>query len=160
MKRQIAIAVMFMLFSIGVHANNDPYGRLFTTPDQRARLDNRFDGQGTGNASAPGIAGNDHQDTRPLKLNGTLTSSIGKQEVWINGERQLASGERKSSNVRLLKAGSVRVKPSVSGQAHDMKPGQVLDPNTGKVIEAYQQASTVNNLSQGEDGADTPDTDE
>jgi hypothetical protein len=151
--------IICILLSVGVHAGEDPYGRLFTTPDQRARLDNRFGHQSADNDSASGMGESGaHQSTRPLMLNGTLTSSIGKKEVWINGESQLAPGLTNSNRVRLVNAGSVRIKPASSGQEHDMKPGQLLDPNTGKVIEAYEQASAVYKPPQETDSGNAPDT--
>jgi len=131
---------LLALASICAHAGNDPYGLLFTTPDQRARLDNRFTGGNDISAPQSGETGAETQVVRPLKLNGTLVSSVGKKEVWINGERQLAPGENQNGRVRLLNVDRVRIKSAASSRAHDLKPGQVLDPATGNVTEAYQQA--------------------
>ncbi len=133
---------IFTLLSTCVQADSDPYGLLFTAPEQRARLDNRFNDQSprTDSSSATGNA--QAQLAHTLKLNGTLISSSGKKEVWINGESQFAAGNIQTGNIRLLNADKVRVKASASARAHDMKPGQILDPNTGTVNEAFQQTVT------------------
>lgn len=154
--RHLTLSVcLFTLISAGVQASDDPYGLLFTTPDERLRLDNRFSDHGGSNGSQAGAAHTEPQSTRPLKVNGTLVSSVGKKEVWINGKSQFAPGDDSGGHVRLLNAGRVRLKPSSSGKAHDMKPGQILDPNTGAVSEAYQQlrvpaanTDTVSNADQ------------
>ena len=141
MKHLTLTGALFALLSTCIQANDDPYGLLFTTPDQRARLDNRFNSHITGSDLKTGAVSGEHQVARPLKLNGTLISSSGKKEVWINGESQIAAGGKQSGNVQLLKANKVRIKQSSSGQTHDMKPGQILDPTTGTISEAYQQGS-------------------
>jgi|GEM_PF-1773782 len=144
MTRILWSTLFLVLLAGSVHADDDPYGLLFTTPDQRARLDNRFSANaGDDTRGDAEQLQSEPQVMRPLKLNGTLVSSVGKKEVWINGEGQLAPGEARNSRVHLLNSDRVQVKTSLSGPAHDMKPGQVLDPNTGVVSEGYEQASAT-----------------
>lgn len=142
MRHLMLSAVLFALLSACAQASGDSYGLLFTTPDQRARLDNRFNSHSNGSGFKADTVSSERQAAQPIILNGTLISSTGKKEVWINGESQLAAGDFKTGNIRLLDVNKVRIKPSTSGQAHDMKPGQILDPNTGTVSEAFQRAST------------------
>ena len=113
----------------------DPWGHLFTTPLQRAQLDS---GQAapvnTSNAS------NDTQQTpsiKPLQLTGTLTSSRGHHTVWLNGKPV-------TQGVRLLGAGRVQLRVTSAEHPRLMKSGQLLYPQTGKIVEAYaaQQPSS------------------
>jgi len=142
MKHTLRSALLAALLAGCVSTQADPYGLLFTTPDQRARLDNRFISHGANDEASVGDGHTEPQVALPLKLNGTLVGNAGKKEVWINGEGQLAPGENSNAHVHLLTSDRVRVKPSASAPAHDMKPGQVLDPNTGIVSEAYERAGT------------------
>lgn len=123
------------------YAARDPYGLLFTTPGERAQLDSRFAaGGGDDQASAAPVA-EESRAPRPLKLNGTLTSSAGKKEAWINGELQLSTGSKQTARIRVLDSDRVQVRASLSGAVRNMKPGQVLDPETGKISEAYAGAA-------------------
>jgi len=121
----------------------DPWGRLFTTPLQRAQLDS---GQvapvNTGNAS------NDTPQTpsiKPLQLTGTLTSSSGKHTVWLNGKPV-------KHGVRLLGAGRVQLRVTSAERPRLMKSGQLLYPQTGKVVEGYEAEQPLS-------GKDDPNSD-
>lgn len=141
MKRLVLLASLLLLATDRGVAGDDPYGVLFTSPAQRAQLDSRFGGASS-DKQAPATADAVHtQAARPLKLNGTLVSNTGKQEVWINGESQLRSGAIQAARIRLLSSDRVQVRSSLSGTAHDMKPGQVLEPHTGSVTEAYARTT-------------------
>lgn len=143
MKRAAKLFIILLLAAPGVQADGDPYGQLFTTPAERARLDHRFSAAADSTDSAQaGASVADTRAPRRLKVNGTVISSTGKKEVWINGESQLNPGQGSGGHVRLLDADHVRVQPTATGPSRDMKPGQVLDPNTGTVSEAYEQAVT------------------
>jgi len=132
-----------LLVSTQVAAEHDPYGLLFTSPDQRARLDNRFgmSGGDTSGQTGPGNSESVAAVVQPLRLNGTLISSVGKRQVWINGRGQMAVRSNQSAQVRLLNSHKVEVRPAASGATHTLKPGQILDPSTGQVSEAYEQVS-------------------
>ncbi|MFQ5642092.1 MAG: hypothetical protein ACE5FQ_00160 [Thiogranum sp.] len=115
----------------------DDFGTLFTTAEQRAKLDN-----GTRDITPATGAGSTAQVTeapRPFRLNGTLIGKSGKKEVWINGKPEIHNGNRRHPRVNLVRNGSVHFKPSAAGAPRLMKPGQVYDPQTGTVSEAYQQ---------------------
>jgi hypothetical protein len=139
MKRRILVATVLLLISTVSAAVDDPYGLLFTSPGQRAQLDNRFASAASEDqAPAGAVAG---QTDRLLKLNGTLISNAGKKQVWINGERQLDSSANQGAGIRLLGSARVQIRSSGSSAPHELKPGQILDPDTGSVTEAY--ASTA-----------------
>ena len=72
-------SALFALLATCAQADKDPYGLLFTTPDQRAQLDNRFNSHAASNDSQPGTVSGEQLVAHPLKLNGTLISSSGKK---------------------------------------------------------------------------------
>jgi len=106
----------------------DPWGHLFTTPLQRAQIDS---GQAT--PVNTGNVSNDTQQTpsiKPLQLTGTLTSSRGHHTVWLNGKPV-------TQGVRLLGAGRVQLRVTSAERPRQMKSGQLLYPQTGKIVEGY-----------------------
>lgn len=121
----------------------DDFGTLFTTAEQRAKLDK---GAGDITPAIEGGAGGIAQAAevpQPFKLNGTLIGKSGKKEVWINGQPQIHSSKRRRTRVNLVRNGSVHFKPSAAGVPRLMKPGQVYDPQTGTVSESYQQVPSA-----------------
>lgn len=140
--KRLALIIGLALYTAGLSfAGEDPYGLLFTSPGQRAQLDNRFAGNpvetqtgiatGTVTAHAP----------RLLELNGTLISDTGRKEVWINGESQLQTNAAQTGRIHLLGSNRVQVRLSPSGMPRNLKPGQVLNPETGSITEAYAKAA-------------------
>ncbi len=137
---RIASAALYgaVLFAVSFPAVSDPYGTLFTTASQRAQLDGQVDT--TENAQP--ISGNRSEQSNtviPLRLNGTLLGSKGKKEVWLDGRPQLSGMAASKGRIRLLRTDQVHVQATEGSIAHAMKPGQVLDPETGIVSEYYQQ---------------------
>lgn len=128
----------------------DPWGRLFTTPSQRAQLDSgQTEAANTGNSSgdAPQNA-----TIEPIRLTGTLTGSRGKQAVWLNGKPV-------TQGVRVLGAGQVHLRVTPADKPRLMKSGQLLDPQTGEIIEGYAvpRSSPTDITTQTEpDPADAP----
>jgi len=136
----INLAAGLLAAAIASSVQADQYGTLFTTAEQRAKLDR---GSSDTAPAADGATGGTAQAVKPpqpLKLNGTLIGRSGKKEVWINGQPEIHNGKRKHSRVNLVKNGNVHFKPSSADAPRLMKPGQVYDPQTGTVSEAYQQA--------------------
>lgn len=112
----------------------DPWGRLFTTPAQRAQLDN---GQSVP-VSADDSSGDAPQAaaTQPIQLTGTLTSSRGNHTVWLNGEPV-------TQGVRVLGAGRVQLRVTSAPDARLMKSGQLLYPQSGEIVEGYAASQSV-----------------
>jgi len=127
-----------LLVAISSPVCSDPYGTLFTTAGQRAKLDGRSADAEYKQPISGQHEGKDNSVT-PIRLNGTLLSSGGKKEVWLDGRPQLSSTSPERRRVRLLRTDQVQIKTSSESISHAMKPGQVLDPETGVVSEYYQQ---------------------
>ena len=100
-------------------------GRLFTTPQERARLDQywRQARQGDGHRRSGVLAAG---PARLLVVNGLLQGSDGRRVVWINGRRR--SGEdllRDGRRVWIAREGPVLLR---AGQALDLASGRILEP--------------------------------
>jgi hypothetical protein len=137
----LRVLITFSFLACAAAATADPYGTLFTTPEQRARLDAARNG-GAIAAAAPEQGQGATAKREALKLNGTLVSSFGNKEVWVNGEPRLQGADLTGPRVQVLNRDRVRLQTSPGAAMHDMKPGQVLDPGTGQLREAWQQGPT------------------
>lgn len=104
----------------------DDLGRLFTSVAERARIDAARSGSPSQGQVADTASGG------RVILNGTLRGSDGKALVWINGERVHPDGAR---GLTLMGDGRVRL-TGREGSA-TLKPGQGIDPATGKVFDHY-----------------------
>lgn len=127
---------VMMLFAAWVLASSPVFadealGRLFYTPEQRARMDVarqhersvRIDEE----ESAPQSAN--------ILLNGVITRSDGKSTLWINNRIQ--SNELPAATVG--KSGEVRVAaPGAQGTVR-LKVGQSIDISSGVVEEVYRR---------------------
>ncbi len=109
---------------------DDDLGRLFTTPEQRARIEARR--QGRAPVETP-VAVVDR-----LRVDGIMISSDGRRRVWINGAG--VAPDAPGSEVSLFRDGRVRLELDAKGTRRDLRPGQVLDRITGEVHEGYQPA--------------------
>ncbi len=106
-------------------------GRLFYTPEQRARMDVarqhersiRIDEE----ESTP-------QSTNVL-LNGVITRSDGKSTIWINNRIQNES----SPSATVGKSGEVRVVAPDTKRSVRLKVGQSIDMTSGEVEEGYRR---------------------
>ncbi|TCK16862.1 hypothetical protein DFR30_0081 [Thiogranum longum] len=145
----LALSLIFLLTPCAT-ALADPWGLLFTTPNQRARLDS---GQAEPAPSASSSSGGSRQESavEPIQLTGTLTSNRGKRTAWINGKPA-------SRDVRVLGAGRVQLYTPSSESPLLIKSGQRLNPQTGEIVEGYTAPpEAVNATAQTEtDTADAP----
>lgn len=135
------VFIALALLAAAPTATADPYGTLFTTPEQRARLDDARNG---GTVTTAALEQGKDATAKPetLKLNGTLVSNFGNKEVWVNGEPRLQGADLTGPLVQVLNRDRVRLQTSPGAAVHDMKPGQVLDPGTGQLREAWQHEQT------------------
>jgi hypothetical protein len=131
---------LVLLLAGGAALSADHYGNLFTTPEQRAWLDANRERPGQVAQPTPGDAVAQSVQPQPIKLNGTLISNGQAREVWINGQAQLKGSANGGDRLRVLGRDRVQIRRSPAEQPYLMKPGQVLDPASGRVSESYQQA--------------------
>lgn len=126
----------------------DPWGLLFTTPDERARLDS---GQAESVPSASSRSGRTKQQNsdQSVRVTGTLTSSRGKRTAWLNGKPA-------GSDVRVLGAGRVQLPAPSSNTTILIKSGQRFNPQTGEIAEGYT-APPETEYTTAQTGTDTAD---
>ncbi len=112
--------------------------RLFTTREQRQKLDslrfipnlhtNEIDSSPTSLPKLP----------TKIKFNGLIKRSDGKSIVWVNGRKHLF---RQGFVVHLDKLDALQLPITLShpNQLINIKPGQVINTNKGKLEEGYHQ---------------------
>ena len=119
------------LFASGAVVAGADLGRLFTSAEQRAKMDNSF-------PAAAGPAGGVQDAGAQLRLDGVIRGSDGRQAIWIN-QRQQAPGD----SAVLLHDGRVRLQWDSGSSSRLLKPGQRVDKVTGRLYEPYDRASGV-----------------
>lgn len=132
LRRAVATAAVGVgLFACGGIAAGEDLGRLFTTPEQRAKMDNTF-------SAAFGPMDASYDEGAQLRLNGVIRGSDGRRAIWLN-ERQLAPGD----TAVLLHDGRVRLQWNAGRSSRLVKPGQRVDKSTGRLYEPYDRALGV-----------------
>ncbi len=124
------------------------FGRLFTSPQERALLDLQRQQHGFSKPIITDISA-DPADTnaasmpaqpQTYRLSGILLRADGRQQVWINGKLQPVQKQRGvSSNQKnsLPSSATLRVPVKQHDQSVQLKPGQVWSPNNRKTTESY-----------------------
>lgn len=140
----LGVAAAFLLLSQEAHAQR--LGRLFSTPEERALLDEL---RRERNIVAPDpqavvTAVPDVPAVEQVTIDGVVLRSSGADSAWING-RQVSGGARTREGVRVdtstSRGGRVKITLPSGADTIDLKPGQRIDVNSGVVVEAYERAS-------------------
>ena len=126
--------------------------RLFATAAQRAQLD-RMRREGVGSMAQDETTAGTGEVSRMI-INGIVVGSDGRRMVWVNGRLlpDRAVLGRTGARLRLVSNGRVAVKPSGQQRAILVKPGQVLELDSGKVQEAYEPGAGQGAAGQGDHG--------
>jgi hypothetical protein len=130
---------LMLLLLIGT-AQADPLGRLFLTPAQRQVLDS----ERRALSSKPAGGGDEPVATvqlpRYIRFNGLVERSDGLDAAWVNDASTLKGEvlpDRLRVEIRHLRDGRIRLRLP-DGHRVYLKPGQVYDRDSGKVLEGYQ----------------------
>lgn len=128
-----------------VAADELPFGRLFTTPQQRQALD---EARRTGGTIRPQVSGVDESSTaptiintpQPIKLLGVLLRADGKNKVWLSGGSNTFENTVNNRAIvgNISQSANVKVPLRGFNNAAILKPGQVWSPTKGRAEEAYQ----------------------
>lgn len=145
-RRARLICMFFLMACFAVAASSEELGRFFSTPGERAVLDEiRANRDLTEPAPAPVTPEAPPAPVvEELSIEGLVIRSGGADAAWING-RPVLDGWTTREGVRVDASsvgGSGRVKitlPSGAGTI-DLKPGQKIDVDTGVVVEGYQRS--------------------
>lgn len=142
----MVLLVVVAVLASGVSIAADPeMGRLFTSSSERLVLDklrnqdllqNGLVRLAEGKQSPP-------KSVPDVLMNGVVKHSNGDRFVWINGK--MVEDKKSPEGIRVYRGPDrhnrvlvgVADKPAVS-----LKPGQRLNPDTGKVTESYLEQST------------------
>jgi hypothetical protein len=123
-------------------------GRLFFTPVERSNFNTLRQ-----NSKAPDkvikaeeitkddevTAGSTASALKPVVMNGYISRSDGKNTMWVNDREVAGQNVGKDLNVGRLKNNQVTVVVN-KNRAANLKPGQVYDPNTGKIYNHLSEA--------------------
>lgn len=138
----LAIASVLLVSAVPVTAvAADDLGRLFTTPKQRAVLDNirRKPGYKMRRKKKSSSANNTVR--KGLEIDGVVIRDDGKNTVWINGKSNLKTNSPQAGvhvQQSRISSDSVTVTISNPNKRITLKPGQSIDPVTGRVRESYK----------------------
>lgn len=122
--------LIFCLWTANTALAEEPLGRLFFTPEERASLEFARQGHRQDNQAAI--------DTRQgVTLEGIVKRSDGKATVWINGRPQEVSPS--SGYIHGTGRSGASVQLPQGGQRLDLQVGQTYDPSSGKILEGYQR---------------------
>jgi hypothetical protein len=118
--------------SAAAYFDESALGRLFTTPQQRHKIDVFRKGSSTGIT---------HERSSPtdVKVQGIMTRSDGKSTVWVNGKSTLDSNRVGGVNVKLnsLNHKTDKVTVIINKNVVRLKPGQTWSEDSGKVTDSY-----------------------
>ena len=144
------VCAFLVVVFLAVPATGQGLGRFFSTPEERARLDeiraNRDliepDPEPATQAApqAPVV--------EQLSIEGLVIRSGGTGSAWVNG-RPVFDGWTTREGVRVDAApagrsGGVKITLPSGADTIDLKPGQSIDVETGVVVEAYERKGLAN----------------
>jgi hypothetical protein len=121
--RAIAFACLVLAAS---SAAAQELGRLFMTPEQRASLDARR------KARVPDRPAEKVVASPTTRVDGYVQRSGGRSTVWVNGE-PLSEYSAEAPRIRGGRTAQVEVPLGENGDRVRVKPGQVLNRETGEV---------------------------
>jgi hypothetical protein len=130
--------LIFLLNTFPAVALADPslLGRLFFTPAERAQIEQSTIPQPpTLTPSAPPV----------LEVNGIVQRSDGKGTVWLNRHPIQEDTRQEIIKINKLHPNSDQVRLNLSQYRLSLRPGQHLDPVTGKAAEnlSVRQTGTI-----------------
>ncbi len=138
MKFKYLLSVFFLVqFS---YADNDEFGRLFTSPAERTELDSKRKQITSDNIiieqSTTQLRTEGPKD-KEIELSGFVLREDGQSMVWINGKSELSDSLTK--DLRLSTQTRQRdVVVKSQGKQQRLKPGQVWDLEKNRIKESWE----------------------
>ena len=120
-----------------IPAAAESFGTLFTTPEQRARLDSVLVPSGSPDATSGSPEQLATGNMQSIRLDGILVSSRGKKELWINGQPASSGTPTGIRQALVGNNGLATIHLDHAGTSRSIKPGQLYLPATGQVQETY-----------------------
>jgi len=120
-------------------ASAQELGRLFLTEEQRAALDARRKARTPDRPATPATV------TSPsTRVDGYVQRSGGPSTVWVNGESLGVEGTDAPRIESGRREGRVSVPVGDGAVRFSLKPGQVLDRNTGEIRDVLGPNGEIN----------------
>jgi hypothetical protein len=147
-KRLLVATVLFGLFvEISMAQAQQPLGRLFFTPEERARLDasrkEALANAARPKAAAPAAAPRPAPTARVLTLNGIVHRSDGETIIWVNGKPVPHRGGAATVAPGSVGADTAGLVLTESGRRVRLKVGQSVEANSAVVEEGYKRRRTL-----------------
>lgn len=134
--RRLLVIPLCALYVASVCADGSALGRLFTTPQQRAALDQMRHSGELRDAQPLASESMTAPANEKITFNGMYIAPDGERHYWINGSEK----KPQSINViRLDSSGVVTVKHAMRDSLVQMRAGQSLQPDTGKIARYYEK---------------------
>ena len=128
--RLLPFLIIALVPAVAAHAELP--GRLFFPPQQRAALAQaRLHNPPASPAKPPALGGR-------VTFDGFVRSSDGRSTVWINDKA--LSGKDLPPGYAVATDAPGMLKLPTEKRRVQLKPGQSLDPASGKIVERYQRA--------------------
>lgn len=149
MRRELTAALMMTVLVTAPlrPAHAEALGRLFTTPQQRAKLEQLR--RAPPPAPKPKVVVQPKVEPPPppptvpaITVNGVVVRSDGESTAWVNGQSTVdgrVDVDNVQINPRRIKGLSVPITTPSNLPDVRLKPGQSYDPDTGTVVDIYQQ---------------------
>jgi len=146
--RVLVAGVLLSLFAdTGMAQAQQPLGRLFFSPEERARLDasrkEALANAAKPKAAAPGEAPRPAPSARVLTLNGIVHRSDGETIVWVNGKPVPQRGGAATVAPGSVGADAAGLVLPESGRRVHLKVGQSVEANSAVVEEGYKRRRTL-----------------
>ena len=150
-----ALLALFAVSGRGIPADEQQFGRLFTTGEERQRLqelrednrrvtpgrDNGARGAGERRAAGPAPAGlsdaaEQGREGRPvITLKGLVYKKDGARMAWIGGREGAAAPDYRELEPGELHDNGAVIELPLTGKSVKLKPGQSYHPHSGAVTE-------------------------
>lgn len=140
--------VLLLLMLATGSASAVELGRLFFTPEERARLDAERSAEPAAAVEprpAPPVPPSDATPDEalppqaPLTVNGLVLRAHGPSTAWVNGAPG-TRGELVDDAGRRLRIARDAVEVQAPETRARIKPGQTYDPGAGRVVESFERA--------------------
>ena len=163
----IARLILLALTAFGAQpVAADPLGRLFTTPQQRQKLDelrraetdNPEIQQGPSNLPQDAPAQVD-APVNPITVRGLVTRKGGRSMAFLN-ESNTYEGDLASEYIRVrsgdIEGEEIRIYTPYGDDAVALKVGQTLEPSTGRIIDLTDEEVPARDMAVPPADPDTP----
>ena len=137
------LLLIFVLFSVGAQAQSPSFGRLFTTEDERAML-NEMRQLGEAHVAVSGST-NPIMRGDTVVFNGVYSSKNGEPVYWFN------EGRSRANEVLVIGAdssGGVLISDDKDRQVEGLKPGQAYEFKAKVVREYFYRPDALDNAAQ------------